>query len=50
MVRFLVFIGGVADPDDEIVVLYRGDLERLVVPFAWFKPGSKGPRPDFAAL
>jgi hypothetical protein len=45
-----LFIGGVADPDDEVVVLYRGDLERLVVPFAWFKPRPRSPRPDFAAL
>jgi hypothetical protein len=45
-----LFIGGVADPDDKVVVLYRGNLERLVVPFAWFKPQPKSPPPDFAAF
>ena len=42
------FIGGVVDGDDEAVVLYRGNLERLVVPFAWFRRGRRSPRPDFA--
>jgi hypothetical protein len=41
------FIGGVVDPDDKAVVLYRGNLERLVVPFAWFRSGRRSPRPDF---
>jgi hypothetical protein len=45
-----IFIGGVADFDDEVVVLYRGNLDRIFVPFAWFRPERKGPRPDFAAL
>jgi Helix-turn-helix domain len=42
-------IGGFASPCDEIVVLYRGTLEPVVVPFAWFerRPGA---RPRFDAL
>jgi hypothetical protein len=44
-----LFIGGFASPCDELVVLYRGTLEPLVVPFSWFqrKPGA---RLDFEAL
>jgi hypothetical protein len=41
------FIGGVVDRDDKAVVLYRGNLERLVVPFAWFRARRRSPRPDF---
>jgi len=29
------------------VVLYRGNLDTLVVPFSWFSPRPGGPRPDF---
>lgn len=38
-----LFIGGFASPCDDLVVLYRGTLEPLVVPFAWFqrKPGVR---------
>lgn len=38
-----LFIGGFASPCDDLVVLYRGTLEPLVVPFAWFqrKPGAR---------
>ncbi len=34
-------IGGFASPCDDMVVLYRGTLEPLVVPFSWFqrRPG-----------
>jgi hypothetical protein len=44
-----LIIGGFASPCDDMVVLYRGTLEPLVVPFAWFgrRPGA---RPDFQAL
>ncbi len=35
-------------PRDRALVLYRGNLERLVVPFSWFKTVPKGPRPDFS--
>ncbi len=43
-----LFIGGVANVDDKVVVLYRGNLDRLVVPFDWFRASPRGPRPDFA--
>lgn len=45
-----LFIGGVVDRDDDALVLYRGNLDRLVVPLAWFKPRPKAPRPDFTAF
>lgn len=41
------FIGGVVDRDDKAVLLCRGNLDRLVVPFAWFRAGRRSPRPDF---
>jgi DNA-binding Xre family transcriptional regulator len=31
-----LFIGGTVNPVDEVVVLYRGSLDRLAVPFTWF--------------
>lgn len=33
-----LFIAGVVDPDDQVLILYRGDFTSLVVPFAWFEP------------
>jgi hypothetical protein len=44
-----LFIGGVVDPDDKALLLYRGNLDRLVVPLQWFRPSRKV-RPDFAAF
>lgn len=44
-----LFIGGFASPCDDLVVLYRGTLEPLVVPFAWFER-RPGVRLDFGAL
>ena len=41
------FIGGVVDEEDRSVVLYRGNLERLVVPLPWFMHGRRSPKPDF---
>lgn len=41
------FIGGVADAEDKALVLYRGTLERLVVPFSWFCSPRHGTKPDF---
>jgi hypothetical protein len=45
-----LIIGGVVDPDDRRLILYRGNLDRLVVPFDWFRSSAKGPRPDFNAF
>lgn len=44
-----LIIGGFASPCDEIVVLYRGTLEPVVVPFAWFRR-REGAQPRFDAL
>lgn len=44
-----LFIGGFASPCDDLVVLYRGTLEPVVVPFAWFQR-RPGVRLDFGAL
>jgi hypothetical protein len=40
-----LFIGGALDTTDRALVLYRGNLEPLVVPLSWFSSAS-GPRPD----
>lgn len=42
-----LFIGGVVDGQDRVVVLYRGTLEPLLVPADWFTPSGNGTRPDF---
>ncbi len=42
-----LFIGGAVDAADRGVVLYRGNLESLVVPLAWFvRPGGPRAAPD----
>lgn len=41
------FIGGVVDAEDKALVLYRGSLERVVVPFSWFRTAPRGAKPDF---
>jgi DNA-binding XRE family transcriptional regulator len=45
-----LIIGGVVDPDDRRLIVYRGNLDRLVIPFDWFRSSAKGPRPDFNAF
>lgn len=45
-----LFIGGRVDHDDEVIVLYRGNLDSIVVPFAAFRSRPDGPRPDFDEL
>jgi len=44
------FIGGAVAENTESVVLYRGTLDPVVVPKAWFVPRPKGPKPDFGDL
>lgn len=44
-----LIIGGFVSPCDDLVVLYRGTLEPLPVPFAWFQRRPDA-RPDFAQL
>ncbi|HEX8904481.1 MAG TPA: helix-turn-helix transcriptional regulator [Longimicrobiaceae bacterium] len=36
------------DADSGVAVLYRGNLEALVVPFSWFRTPGQGTAPDFA--
>jgi DNA-binding Xre family transcriptional regulator len=43
-----LFIGGIVDRQDGVVVLYRGNMEPLLVPASWFEPSGNGVRPDFA--
>lgn len=40
-----LFIGAATDPDADLVLLYRGDLQPLVVPLEWFRRRQGGPRP-----
>ncbi len=44
------FIGGNADAKSETLALVRGNLETLVVPFAYFKTSGDGTKPDFSKL
>jgi hypothetical protein len=41
------FIGGVVDREDRVLVLYRGNLERLLVPLSWFGQRARAPKPNF---
>jgi hypothetical protein len=41
-----LFVGVAPARADNAVILYRGNLEPLVVPVTWFKPVPGGPRPD----
>lgn len=45
-----LFIGGIVDRQDRVVVLYRGDMEPLLVPTTWFEPSGNGVEPDFASF
>lgn len=48
--RANLFIGGAVAPAARSVVLIRGDLTSLVVPFSWFVARPHGPKPDFSAF
>ncbi len=46
-----LFIGGASvSAREAAVILYRGNLEPLVVPLAWFRVRPDGPKPDLADL
>jgi Helix-turn-helix len=45
-----LLIGGAADAVNEIVLLYRGNLQPVIVPFAWFGRRGAAPVPDFRDL
>jgi hypothetical protein len=40
-----LFVGGAVVSDDAAAILYRGNLEPLVVPLAWFRARPDGPKP-----
>lgn len=42
-----LFIAGAVDLVDRVLILYRGNLDRLIVPFAWFTSGKSLVEPDF---
>lgn len=44
------FIGAAADAGSESVALLRGNLQTVVVPFAFFEPSGDGVTPDFGRL
>ncbi len=43
-----LFIGAAVARADAAVILYRGNLEPLVVPLSWFHERPEGPRPDLS--
>jgi hypothetical protein len=45
-----LFIGAAVASSDAAVILYRGNLEPLVVSLAWFRVRPDGPRPDLIDL
>jgi hypothetical protein len=45
-----LIIGGTASDKDGALILYRGDLEPLVVPLSWFPVRPGGPRPRLREL
>jgi hypothetical protein len=45
-----LFVGVAAAPADAAVVLYRGNLEPMIVPLTWFRTRPGGPKPDTADL
>jgi hypothetical protein len=45
-----LLIGAALARADDAVILYRGNLEPLVIPLRWFRTRSDGPRPDATDL
>lgn len=41
-----LLIGGAYHAKEKVLVLYRGSVEPLIVPFSWFKEAPGGARPD----
>jgi DNA-binding Xre family transcriptional regulator len=42
-----LFISGTVDSVDRVLILYRGNLDRLIVPFSWFTSHESLVQPDF---
>jgi len=45
-----LFVGGAGAPGDAAVILYRGNLEPVIVPLPWFRARPGGPKPDLDRL
>jgi hypothetical protein len=45
-----LIIGGIVDRDDNTIVLYRGNLERLVVQLDWVRAEGKGTKLNLSAF
>lgn len=45
-----LFVAGAVSACDRAVLLYRGTLDPVVVPFAWFERRQAAPAPDFTRL
>jgi len=45
-----LFVGGSVEPSMQAVMLTRGDLSGLVVPFSFFRPSGTGVTPDFTSF
>ena len=45
-----LFVGGAGASSDAAVILYRGNLEPLIVPLAWFRARPGGPKPHLNRL
>ena len=43
-----LFVGGVVDHANRLVVLFRGTLEPVIVSFGWFERRDPSSRPNFA--
>lgn len=43
-----LFIGGAVEPDGKVVLLYRGNIEPMVVPFSWFRNRHSQALPNIA--
>jgi hypothetical protein len=43
-----LFIGGIVEKQDKLLILFRGDLEPLVVPLSWFVSSKASPKPDIS--
>lgn len=41
-----LFVAAHVDPEDDVLVLFRGDLRSLIVPLSHFKGKKGGPKPD----
>lgn len=43
-------LGAVSLSERHVVVVFRGNLTRIVVPWSWFRPAGDGTAPDFGGV